>query len=64
MKPWTTMDKTFSVRKTEYSDSFESCNDCIHSDDMLEICVLRQCIHAIDFLKDCYVPKKREGEQE
>ena len=64
MKPWTTLDKTFSVRKTIHSDSFESCCDCIHYEDSEEICILRKCFHAIDYLKDCYVPKKREGGEE
>ena len=62
MKPWTTMDITFSIRKTEYSDSFESCLGCIHLDDSEEMCVLRKCYRAIYALKDCYIPKDmREG---
>lgn len=50
------MDKvevTYSVNRTK----FESCDDCVHSGDSLEICKLRLCYHAIDKLRDCYEPK-------
>ena len=39
-------------------ESFESCLDCIHADDNIDICKLRLCIHAIDHLRECYKPKK------
>lgn len=41
----------------EANPDYESCADCIHSDDSEEICVLRRCIHAVSQLKECYVPK-------
>lgn len=41
----------------ESNPDYESCADCIHSDDSEEICVLRRCIHAVSRLKECYVPK-------
>ena len=44
---------TYSVNRTD----FESCDDCIHSVDSLEICKMRLCYHAIDKLRDCYEPK-------
>lgn len=50
------MDKvevTYTVNRTE----FESCDDCVHSEDSLEMCKLRLCYHAIDKLRDYYEPK-------
>lgn len=44
---------TYSVNRTD----FESCDDCVHSGDSLDICKLRLCYHAIDKLRDCYEPK-------
>ena len=42
---------------------FESCDDCIHSEDSGAICVLRCCVHAIEKLKECYVSKTdKDGE--
>lgn len=48
--------------KVLIDDNFESCDDCIHSDDTEEICKMRGCIHAIldDDIKDCYQPKESE----
>lgn len=40
------------------NEDFESCNDCIHSDDSVEICKLRECVHAVE-VKECYEPKRR-----
>ena len=34
-----------------------SCENCIHGDDCEDICILRQCRHAIAELKECYKPK-------
>ena len=36
---------------------FESCADCVYSDDSEEVCILRGCIHAVAQVKECYVPK-------
>lgn len=36
------------------NEDFESCSDCIHADDLEEICILRKCVHAITYLYDCY----------
>lgn len=55
------MDKvevTYSVNRTE----FESCDDCVHSGDSLDICKLRLCYHAIDKLRDCYEPKGEKND--
>lgn len=41
--------------------NFESCNDCIYSDDSEEACILRGCIHAVVELNECYKPKQRTG---
>ena len=43
--------------------NFESCFECIHSDDSEDMCILRQCIHAVGAFKECYEPKKAEREQ-
>jgi hypothetical protein len=50
---------TYSVNRTD----FESCDDCIHSGDSVEICKNRLCYHAIDKLHDCYEPKGKKGEK-
>jgi hypothetical protein len=49
---------TYSVKRTD----FESCDDCVHSGDSLEICKNRLCYHAIDKLRDCYEPKGRKND--
>ena len=46
------------IQIEESNPSFESCSDCIHSDDSEEICILRRCIHAVAQLNECYVPKQ------
>lgn len=46
------------IRIEESNPSFESCNECIYSDSSEETCILRQCIHAVAQLKECYVPKQ------
>ena len=43
-----------SIRIQEVDEDFESCDDCIHYDDSVDTCVLRNCIHAITDLKECY----------
>ena len=48
----------------ESNPDYESCANCIHSDDSEEICVLRRCIHAVSRLKECYVPKSPTIEPE
>lgn len=53
----------------ETNDDFESCGDCVHSDDTNVICKMRGCIHAIldDDIKDCFQPKlstkRRKGKK-
>lgn len=54
---------TINVVRSEYSDDFNGCRDCVHSDDDEALCILRRCSHAITELEDCYKPKVR-GEQE
>lgn len=46
------------IQIEESNPSFESCSDCIHSDDSEETCILRRCIHAVAQLNECYVPKQ------
>ena len=48
---------TYTVNRTD----FESCDDCIHSVDSLEICKMRLCYHAIDKLRDCYERKEEKN---
>lgn len=40
--------------------NFESCFECIHSDDSEDMCILRQCIHVVGAFKECYEPKQPE----
>lgn len=57
------MIKTIEV---ETNDDFESCDDCIHSDDETVICMARGCINAIPrgYIKECYIPKESEGKDD
>jgi hypothetical protein len=48
---------TYTVKRTD----FESCDDCVHSGDSVEICKNRLCYHAIDKLRDCYEPKGKKN---
>lgn len=45
--------------QSEPEEPFDGCSDCIHSDDSLDICVLRRCKHA-DKPVECYEPKQPE----
>ena len=38
----------------------EHCATCVHDEDSVEICVLRNCKYAIAKLIDCYKPKQPE----
>lgn len=38
----------------------EHCATCVHDEDSVEICVLRNCKYAIAELIDCYEPKQPE----
>jgi hypothetical protein len=49
---------TYSVKRTD----FESCDDCVHSGDSLEICKMRLCYHAINELRDCYERKEEKND--
>ena len=44
--------------------TFESCSDCIHFDDDDSLCILRNCIHAIAELKECYTKKPSKDESD
>lgn len=46
------------IQIEESNPSFESCSDCIYSDDSEETCIFRRCIHAVAQLNECYVPKQ------
>ena len=52
--------KYIGVRGGENLD-FESCTDCIHVADHIDICILRRCVHAIQELEECY--QNRENKQ-
>ena len=56
----------FNIRiEPPINDNYVSCEDCIYYADEIEICVARRCIHAVGFLKECYIPKdKAESEDE
>lgn len=57
----TTDDSMSGAAAAAHADpEFESCDDCIHADDSMDICLLRRCIHA-DKLKECY---QRKGEND
>lgn len=49
---------TYSMNRTD----FESCDDCVHSGDSVEMCKMRLCYHAISALHDCYEPKGRKND--
>lgn len=49
---------TYYVKRTD----FESCDDCIHSGDSVEICKNRLCYHAIASLHDYYEPKGEKND--
>lgn len=38
--------------------NFKSCCDCVHDDDTEDICKLRNCVHAIAYVEECYKPKR------
>lgn len=46
--------------KIKVNSSYESCDNCINSNDTDEICKMRGCIHALteNDIKDCYQPKE------
>lgn len=50
--------------EVETDDNFESCDDCVHSDDSVVLCKMRGCIHAIMSydIRECYKPKERVEE--
>jgi hypothetical protein len=48
---------TYSVKRTD----FESCDDCVHSGDSVEICKMRLCYHAIACIHDCYERKEEKN---
>jgi hypothetical protein len=50
---------TYTVKRTD----FESCDDCIHSGDSVDMCKMRLCYHAISALHDCYEQKGEKGEK-
>lgn len=43
------------------NEEFEGCSYCIHAADSEEICTLRKCVHAINYLHDCYEEKEWNG---
>ena len=56
------MNKKEITIENEPSEEFESCLECKHFEDSVEICALRRCIHAITALRECYEPRKKEQE--
>jgi hypothetical protein len=49
---------TYTVNRTD----FESCDDCIHSGDSVDMCKMRLCYHSISALHDCYETKGRKND--
>ena len=43
----------------EPEEPFDGCSDCIHSDDSLELCIMRRCKHAAKPV-ECFEPKQPE----
>ena len=50
------------VNPPEKSIGFQSCEDCIHADDEEIHCIIRKCVHAIQFLYDCYEKRGDEND--
>lgn len=40
----------------------ECCDDCIHSNDAEIHCIIRRCIHAVNYLYDCYEKRGDEND--
>lgn len=51
------MEREFKIK---VNSSYESCDNCIRSNDTEEICKMRGCIHALteNDIKDYYQPKE------
>ena len=54
---------TDDINIQETDGVYEHCDDCIHEADSIDICILRQCKHAIAELKECYEPKQPDRKQ-
>lgn len=54
------------IIEIETDDDFNSCDDCVYSNDIANICKMRGCIHAIatEDIKECYIPKKERENNE
>lgn len=46
-----------SLLEIRVDPDYESCDICIHADDSTDLCVLRQCVHAIRPI-ECFHKKK------
>jgi len=59
-------DEEYCLLTVPVKASFVSCQNCIHADDSIEICKLRDCVHAIQ-PKERFVKRRtalEEGEQD
>lgn len=52
------------VPSAQPEQDIEHCATCVHDEDSVEICVLRNCKYAIAELIDCYEPKQPERKKE
>lgn len=46
-----------SILEVRVDPDYESCDQCIHADDDTNLCVLRQCVHALSPV-ECFRKKK------
>ena len=54
------VDALNGLSSAQPEQDIEHCATCVHDEDSVEICVLRNCKYAIAKLIDCYKPKQPE----
>lgn len=57
-------DRLKALPSAQPEQDIEHCATCVHDEDSVEICVLRNCKYAIAELIDCYEPKQPECKKE
>lgn len=62
IKDWNERKTQTEVIIPDTDKTFESCFNCVHSDDDENLCILRNCIHAVAELKECYTKKPNKDE--
>lgn len=45
----------------EADKTYTGCDKCVHANDDEVVCRARLCIHAINCLKECYMPVRPRG---